>query len=266
MKRVLLSLILLIPWSAFVPAPRAWCGDPSANHQQSNDERKKVEQKQLMALQPFVGVWKGVGQVRRGSRDGAWSEQGEWAWKFAPQGVSLNWTANSGRFFESGVMRAVADREFEWTVKPVAKQANNDDQAHPQDPIVYRGRMSDEGQLMLSGQAVPDGLPDRVTIRSVASGDRLVMLYERRQSDSDRYSRLGEWGGTRIGSGFGQGGGGPECVVTGGYGSMKVVHNGQSYYVCCSGCREVFLENPKQVLADYREKKALEKQKRTQKN
>ena len=80
------------------------------------------------------------------------------------------------------------------------------------------------------------------------------------------YSRLGEWGGTRIGSGFGQGGGGPECVVTGGYGSMKVVHDGQSYYVCCSGCREVFLENPKQVLADYRDKKALEKQKRTQKN
>ncbi|MFM2093938.1 MAG: hypothetical protein RIS70_1062 [Planctomycetota bacterium] len=266
MNRVLLSLMLIVPLSAMAYAPRAMCDDSAANHPQSNDDRKKIEQKQLLVLQSFVGAWKGVGQVRRGSRDGAWSEQGEWAWKFTPQGVSLNWTATSGRFFESGVMRAVADREFEWTAKPVAKQGTNDGDANAQDSIVYRGRLSDEGQLTLSSQTVPDGLPDRVTIRSVAGGDRLVVLYERRQGDSDRYSRLGEWGGTRIGSGFGQGGGGPECVVTGGYGSMKIVHDGETYYLCCSGCREVFLENPKQVLADYRAKKALEKQKRSQKN
>ena len=265
MNRVLLSLMLIMQWSALTPAPHALCGDPAANNAQSNDDRKKIEQKQLMALQLFVGAWKGVGQVRRGSRDGAWSEQGEWTWKFTPQGARMNWVANSGRFFESGELRALADREFEWTVKPVAKHDANEDHALQQDAIVYRGRLSDEGQLTLNGQTVPDGLPDRVTIRSVANGDRLVVLYERRQGNSDRYSRLGEWGGTRIGSGFGQGGGGPECVVTGGYGSMKIVHDGETYYVCCSGCREVFLENPKQVLTEYREKKALEKQKRVEK-
>ena len=51
-----------------------------------------------------------------------------------------------------------------------------------------------------------------------------------------------------------------ECVVSGGLGTMAVQHKGETYYVCCSGCRDLFQENPEAVLAEAAEReKAKEK-------
>ena len=41
-----------------------------------------------------------------------------------------------------------------------------------------------------------------------------------------------------------------ECVVTGGLGTIEVTHNGKTYYVCCTGCRDYFNENAEKVLAE----------------
>jgi YHS domain-containing protein len=41
---------------------------------------------------------------------------------------------------------------------------------------------------------------------------------------------------------------------------MEVEHDGKTYYVCCSGCRDLFNDDPEGVLAEYRERKAAEKQ------
>ena len=37
----------------------------------------------LAPLQVFIGGWKGVGQPKRGSAAGSWTEQADWAWQFA---------------------------------------------------------------------------------------------------------------------------------------------------------------------------------------
>ena len=71
-----------------------------------------------------------------------------------------------------------------------------------------------------------------------------------------RLQSLAEIGYTRKGSGFGKGSTGPECIVTGGFGSMKVSFKGQEYYVCCTGCRDLFNDNPEAVLAEYKQRKA----------
>jgi YHS domain-containing protein len=83
-------------------------------------------------------------------------------------------------------------------------------------------------------------------------------LYEKRIG-ANSFGRLAEVGYTRKGSSFGKGGSGPECVVTGGYGTMKVEHAGKTYYVCCTGCRDLFNADPEGVLAEYRERKAQER-------
>jgi YHS domain-containing protein len=46
----------------------------------------------------------------------------------------------------------------------------------------------------------------------------------------------------------------PECVVTGGKGTIPIAYKGQTYYVCCSGCKRAFDENPEKILAEYRER------------
>ena len=47
----------------------------------------------------------------------------------------------------------------------------------------------------------------------------------------------------------------PECVVTGGLGTMTVSYMGKTYYVCCSGCRDAFMENPAKVIKEFEERK-----------
>ena len=41
-----------------------------------------------------------------------------------------------------------------------------------------------------------------------------------------------------------------ECIVTGGKGTIALTHKGQTYYVCCSGCKGVFDDDPDAVIAE----------------
>ena len=47
---------------------------------------------------------------------------------------------------------------------------------------------------------------------------------------------------------------GPECIVSGGLGTMKVSYNGKEYWVCCSGCRDEFKENPEKYIKEVEAK------------
>jgi len=38
-------------------------------------------------------------------------------------------------------------------------------------------------------------------------------------------------------------------------GTITVTHMGATYYVCCSGCRDAFNENPAKILAEYTKRK-----------
>lgn len=87
----------------------------------------------------------------------------------------------------------------------------------------------------------------------------MLMLFRRRVGN-DRFLRMAEVGYTREGSNFGKGTNYIECIVTGGVGTMPVTFEGKTYYVCCTGCRDLFNDDPAAVLAEYRERKEAEKQ------
>jgi YHS domain-containing protein len=46
-----------------------------------------------------------------------------------------------------------------------------------------------------------------------------------------------------------------ECIVTGGTGTIAVTFMGETFYVCCSGCRDAFNEEPAKYVAAFKEKK-----------
>jgi len=51
----------------------------------------------------------------------------------------------------------------------------------------------------------------------------------------------------------------PECVVSGGKGTIQVSHNGKTYYVCCTGCRDEFKAEPEKYIAEFEAKKKAKK-------
>jgi hypothetical protein len=226
-----------------------------------DEDHTRADKAALAPLQAYVGGWKGVGQLRRGSTQGAWTEQADWAWRFADSRASLVFEAPKGKYYTSGrLIPGEESGEFEL----IATRSDGETQDR------FAGRVDDDGQLVLlataddpsggtNGANTADGVA-RISIHTVADGDRLLVLYERRAAGADRFTRIAEVGYTRAGISFAKGSGQPECVVTGGLGTIEVKHQGRTYYVCCTGCRDVFNDDPEGVLADYRDRKKQEKE------
>ena len=208
---------------------------------------------QLAKLQGLVGTWKGVASPIRGSDKGAWIEKADWAWKFSNKSAALAVQIGDGKYFSTGELRpGKADGDYVLA----AKSADGKQTFH------YEGQLDKDDKLTLVAKDAPEGMPKRISFRFVAEGARLIVLLEGQSAIGEGYSRLAEVGYTRKGSNFGKGSTGPECVVTGGYGSIEVSYKGQKYFVCCTGCRDYFNDNPEEVLADYKARKEAEKLKK----
>lgn len=207
---------------------------------------------ELREWQSFVGQWRGVGQVRRGSSEGAWRVNSQWKWEFEADNHALVYGAEDGKYLKqarlqvtkSGLALTVVDGE-----KTIAFKRSEEALANQ---LVF-----------VAPESLESGLA-RVSMRLVAKGDRLLISLDRR-TRSGRFTRMGELGFTRQGSQFGQGTTFVECVVTGGKGTIPVKHKGETYYVCCTGCKDYFEQDPEKVLAEYRERRAEEAAERAEK-
>lgn len=204
-----------------------------------------VLKERLARLQPLVGSWRGVGQPQRGSTKDSWVEQADWAWSFDQAAPALVAKLPQAKYFRELRLTATGDGEYQLSATP----------ASGGEAAIYSGKLDDQEQLILNAQQTRDDLPRRMSLRFVANGDRLLLLMEKKAPTGDQFARLAEIGYTRQGSGFGKNVTQRECVVTGGLGTIEVTHNGKTYYVCCTGCRDYFNENPDKVLAEFAAKK-----------
>ncbi len=202
----------------------------------------------LAPFQSLIGEWKGVGQPQRGSAKNSWSEKSDWAWNFADGRAEFVFHSPGGKYFSQARLRPL-DKAGQFELLAALPDGKKD--------VRYTGAADADAKLVLKADKPQTELPAQVTIQTVAHGDRLVMLYE--QQSGERLVRMAEVGSTREGATFAAGTGKPECPVTGGVGTIPVQHNGQTYYVCCTGCRDLFLADPEAVLAEYRAKKAVKK-------
>ena len=257
-RQAALSLVVV---SLLMASARFAAADDEQKPAKEAAAQKQAAQKQLEKVQQLVGQWRGVGQPQRGSTRDSWVEEADWQWSFA-DGVSLVGKLPKGKYFsEVKIVCGAKDGEYELVAKPAAGGED----------VRYTGAIDESERLVLVAaqprEGLPaeprEGLPARVSFRFVADGDRMLVLLERKGT-GDLFVRLAEVGYTRQGSGFGQGSRGPECVVTGGAGTIEVVHKGQKYYVCCTGCLEYFKDNPDEVLAEYAARKEAERKEKEQ--
>lgn len=249
----LLSLTLVAALSSLVVAPSAG--------EAADAPERSVAVGKLEPLQDFVGVWKGVGSVARGSREGGWIEESDWHWKFAGDKASIDFSAPAGKHFVAGKITAVAEAgAVTVDAPPTAAKFHLEAKLKDGATLGYTGSRDAEGVVTLAADdaAAAEKLaaPSRVVIRLRAEGARLSILLEKKQPAGDAYARLAEIGYTRVGSGFGKGSEGPICVVTGGQGTMAIMYKGKLYYVCCTGCKDAFDENPDEIIAEYEERQA----------
>jgi len=200
------------------------------------------DQEALRQFGPLVGAWKGTGQVRRGSNQGAWTESSDWAWKLAADSARLEIQVAKGKYLRSATLAPVEGKPGAFTLDAVlldgSKRLFRSEPGQAGDstkPVAFRAEGAGEGVRRIS-LATPNEARFLLTYESIAAPDAPP-------------TRLGEVGSTRVGVSFAAGESGPVCIVTGGRGTIQVSHAGKSYWVCCSGCRDLFNDDPAAVLA-----------------
>lgn len=218
----------------------------------SKDE-KAVVQKALEPFNSFIGGWRGAGQVRRGSRAGSWQENGVFVWNFDNGSVGIQYDVKKGKHIRTALVT--------WNAK--AKKFQMEATFADKVKRTYSGGF-EKNVFVFEAEPDEKDYVSRVTLRPL-NEKRLLVLYETRKASQSFYRRLGEVGYTREGTRLAASDStGPECVVTGGAGTISVSYKGKTYYVCCSGCRDAFNEDPEGILADYRAK--LEERKKKNKS
>ena len=183
-----------------------------------------------------------------------WTEESQWAWHFEDNHAQLVGELKDDKYFgQLRVRPGDALGEFILTATALQKPQTSD----PPSTLRFVGKLIDDALVVTNDNANGDEVA-RITLRLVAGGDRLIALYEKRNGPAV-FTRLAEVGSTRKGSSFAKAvASGPECVVTGGLGTIAVEYQGKKYYVCCTGCRDLFQEDPARALEEFRQRKAAE--------
>jgi hypothetical protein len=197
----------------------------------------------LEALQEYIGGWKN-GQAT--SKAGAWTEKASWSWRFKDKDRWMTFDLDGSKAYKGGEVRYLADKsKYEITLidKTGAK-------------AVFVGEI--KKNILVVERVNPDTKDtEQLKMNIAGGGDRLNYEIWVKPDGRTMFARQLQVGYTREGVTFGTEAGGkkPECVVTGGLGTMTVSYMGQTYYVCCSGCRDAFNDNPAKIIAEYNKKK-----------
>ncbi len=212
---------------------------------------KANAQEALKGFQELIGGWRATGEPATGSNaeksKGFWKETISWSWKFKGNDAWLTFTIDKGKYFSAGELRYVPEGEkFRLVMTTPDKKSQT-----------FEGKLATNGRKLVAERIDANRDEDaRLTI-SLVGDIRFQYSLESRPKERKLFTKVFQVGATREGESLAGAAksNAPECVVSGGLGTIKVMHKGETYYVCCSGCLEAFKDNPEKYIKEFKEKK-----------
>ena len=193
------------------------------------------------ALQPFNGLiatWKGTGYpegTREERAKGFWVEKLEWKWHFEGVIASLKLSIADGKHFKGGELRYLPKtRQYELALTTLDKSEQ-----------VFVGTLviGKQKETVLTVERTVGSDMQQITLTMLHS-NRYLYQFATKPKDAKAFTRVWQVGATKEGEPFAELNKGPECIVTGGRGTMSVSYKGKTYFVCCSGCKDEFDADP----------------------
>lgn len=198
----------------------------------------------LQEVQEFIGGWKGAVD----KAGAVWKESANWSWRFKGKDVWMTVDMPDGKIFKSGELRFLSNKGKYQLDLVDAKN----------EKATYVGELK-KGTLTVERVHPETKDVEQLKINTAGGGIRLIYTFSTKPADRTLYKKDFQIAYTKEGETFGVASSlqkGPECVVTGGLGTMAVSYMGMTYYVCCTGCRDAFNENPAKIIAEYKVRKA----------
>jgi hypothetical protein len=210
---------------------------------------KEKTKEALAALQEFIGDWKGNGgpdKVKPAANDPIWTENLKWTWRFKGDDVAIAFEVKDGKVFKSGEVRYLLDKK-KYQLTAVDKEDKK---------LAYDGDYnSDKGILTLERTDPDSKETQRIEMNTAAEGIRLIYRVSHKKEGTTIYVKDYLVQATKEGQSLGAKEKKIECVVSGGLGTIPVTFKGETFYVCCSGCKDAFNENPEKFVAEFKAKK-----------
>jgi hypothetical protein len=205
----------------------------------------------LQVLQDFIGEWHGNGapdKPRIDPRDPTWSETLTWTWRFKADDAWLTLEVKDGKLFKSGELHYLpAKKKYQLTALGTDGKKRT-----------YEGEIKNE-ILKLEGTDLSTREVQQITMNTAGDGVRFIYHVGHKPPGSTLLRKDFVIGATKKGESLATSAKKIECVVSGGLGTIPVSYKGETYYVCCTGCRDAFNENPEKFIAEWKAKKAGKK-------
>jgi hypothetical protein len=214
----------------------------------ADEPAKRTPKEALQAFNDLIGSWRGTGEPSQGTREekqrGFWTEAIAWEWQFKGDDVFLKAAFDKSKYFTLGELRYQPDAgKYRLTLRTVGKET-----------LTFDGAFENK-KLVLERTDEKTNETQRLTF-NLLHDNRHLYRYEVKAAGKSSFTPVYQVGATKEGVAFAGPDGKPECVVSGGLGTMPVSYKGKTYYVCCSGCRDAFKDDPERWIKEYEARKA----------
>ena len=196
---------------------------------------KMTSKAAMSRVQVLVGEWRITGQ---GDEENEyWTDTLEWTYKIEKIKYTLEFSAKKGTLFKTGKL------SYNTKTKKYRLDAVRSDDTK----VAYEGSVKDI-ELTLDEVISKEAKRQERIIFTLLRNNRHLGAVEQRKVGTKSWSPSTTWQGTKEGVPFIKSKG-RLCVVTGGTGTSQVTYKKKTYYLCCSGCRKSFNENPAKFIA-----------------
>lgn len=207
--------------------------------------REKSAKEALQVFNDLIGSWKGTAELKgplADKGDAFWVEKLAWEWQFKGGDAWLKVAFDKSRNFTGGELRYLPEKgAFQLTLRTPAKET-----------LTFTGQKKD--RAVVFERETKDQAGQRLTI-TLLHPNRFLYSYAERPAGKTLYTPHYRVGCTKEGVEFAAGDGRPECIVSGGLGTIAVSYQGRTYHVCCGGCRDEFNDNPAKYVREFERKK-----------
>ncbi|MFP6763411.1 MAG: hypothetical protein VB858_07330 [Planctomycetaceae bacterium] len=214
----------------------------------------------LKPLQIVMGKWNGV------LKSGGIPETHDWVWDLTSDKKfpALSLRVTNGNFFSSArITYEPSSTRYRMTTvdaEGIAREFQGNWEAAPAEVPGDDGKtLHRTFKLKLTEIANAD-LPNRWEyVFSQQNNNRYQVFASRARGSSSRFIQRDVIGSQRSGTTFAQADddyGERTCIISQGLGTIQVSYQGKSYYVCCTGCRAAFEDDPQMWIARWEEMQA----------
>ncbi|MHC4877891.1 MAG: hypothetical protein ACYTGL_15640 [Planctomycetota bacterium] len=206
----------------------------------------------------LVGEWTGI------LKNASVNEAHSWYWdvKSDPANPAIVLQIPEGQFFtEARISYAPRTSQFTMATTDTEQTVRNylgEFEEPPRDIPSDDGKSVERTFKLAFAEQVDEGTNEKFRyVISQQNNNRYLMEVHRARGKAA--FRLRDVAGTqRNGVSFARADddyGDRTCVISGGLGTTAVTHKGKTYYVCCSGCKAAFEDDPETWIARFEAKK-----------